>query len=111
VDPEEWKVQLPQIHQHYAGFGDSASAPQVHNPDRAAPPPEPAGHPTRAGEAERAAEQHRAVRGPRQPAPDGPARPRLPAAMPRQQLAEPPEAVARPDPVGVPEGAGAQQVP
>jgi len=23
VDPEEWNVQLPQIHQHYAGFGDS----------------------------------------------------------------------------------------
>ncbi len=23
VDPEEWKVQLPQIHQHYALFGDS----------------------------------------------------------------------------------------
>ncbi|MGH2825101.1 MAG: phosphoenolpyruvate carboxykinase (GTP) [Thermoleophilaceae bacterium] len=23
VDPEEWKVQLPQIHQHYAPFGDS----------------------------------------------------------------------------------------
>jgi phosphoenolpyruvate carboxykinase (GTP) len=23
VDPEEWKVQLPQIHQHYAGFGDT----------------------------------------------------------------------------------------
>jgi phosphoenolpyruvate carboxykinase (GTP) len=23
VDPEEWKIQLPQIHQHYAGFGDS----------------------------------------------------------------------------------------
>jgi phosphoenolpyruvate carboxykinase (GTP) len=23
VDPEEWKVQLPQIHQHYAGFGDA----------------------------------------------------------------------------------------
>ena len=22
VDPEEWKVQLAQIHQHYAGFGD-----------------------------------------------------------------------------------------
>ena len=23
VDPEEWKVQLPQIHQHYAQFGDT----------------------------------------------------------------------------------------
>jgi phosphoenolpyruvate carboxykinase (GTP) len=23
VDPEEWTVQLPQIHQHYAGFGDA----------------------------------------------------------------------------------------
>jgi phosphoenolpyruvate carboxykinase (GTP) len=23
VDAEEWKVQLPQIHQHYAGFGDA----------------------------------------------------------------------------------------
>ena len=23
VDPEEWKVQLTQIHQHYAGFGDA----------------------------------------------------------------------------------------
>jgi phosphoenolpyruvate carboxykinase (GTP) len=23
VDPEEWSVQLPQIHQHYAGFGDT----------------------------------------------------------------------------------------
>jgi phosphoenolpyruvate carboxykinase (GTP) len=23
VDPDEWRVQLPQIHQHYAGFGDS----------------------------------------------------------------------------------------
>ena len=23
VDPDEWSVQLPQIHQHYAGFGDS----------------------------------------------------------------------------------------
>jgi phosphoenolpyruvate carboxykinase (GTP) len=23
VDPEEWKVQLPQIQQHYAGFGDA----------------------------------------------------------------------------------------
>jgi phosphoenolpyruvate carboxykinase (GTP) len=23
VDPKEWRVQLPQIHQHYAGFGDS----------------------------------------------------------------------------------------
>jgi phosphoenolpyruvate carboxykinase (GTP) len=23
VDPEEWSVQLPQIQQHYAGFGDS----------------------------------------------------------------------------------------
>jgi phosphoenolpyruvate carboxykinase (GTP) len=23
VDPEEWSVQLPQIEQHYAGFGDS----------------------------------------------------------------------------------------
>jgi phosphoenolpyruvate carboxykinase (GTP) len=23
VDPEEWKIQLPQIHQHYAGFGDA----------------------------------------------------------------------------------------
>jgi phosphoenolpyruvate carboxykinase (GTP) len=23
VDPEEWRVQLPQIHQHYAGFGDA----------------------------------------------------------------------------------------
>jgi phosphoenolpyruvate carboxykinase (GTP) len=23
VDPEEWKVQLPQIHQHFAGFGDA----------------------------------------------------------------------------------------
>jgi phosphoenolpyruvate carboxykinase (GTP) len=23
VDPEEWRVQLPQIHQHYAGFGDT----------------------------------------------------------------------------------------
>ena len=23
VDPEEWKVQLPQIHQHYASFGDA----------------------------------------------------------------------------------------
>ncbi|MGH2802529.1 MAG: phosphoenolpyruvate carboxykinase (GTP) [Thermoleophilaceae bacterium] len=23
VDPEEWKVQLPQIRQHYAGFGDA----------------------------------------------------------------------------------------
>jgi phosphoenolpyruvate carboxykinase (GTP) len=23
VDPEEWNVQLPQIHQHYAGFGDA----------------------------------------------------------------------------------------
>jgi phosphoenolpyruvate carboxykinase (GTP) len=23
VDPEEWSVQLPQIHQHYAGFGDA----------------------------------------------------------------------------------------
>jgi phosphoenolpyruvate carboxykinase (GTP) len=22
VDPEQWKVQLPQIHQHYAAFGD-----------------------------------------------------------------------------------------
>jgi phosphoenolpyruvate carboxykinase (GTP) len=23
VDPEEWKVQLPQMHQHYAQFGDT----------------------------------------------------------------------------------------
>jgi phosphoenolpyruvate carboxykinase (GTP) len=23
VDPEEWKVQLPQLHQHYASFGDA----------------------------------------------------------------------------------------
>ena len=23
VDPEEWKVQLPQVHQHFAQFGDS----------------------------------------------------------------------------------------
>ena len=23
VDPQEWKVQLPQIHQHYAQFGDT----------------------------------------------------------------------------------------
>jgi phosphoenolpyruvate carboxykinase (GTP) len=23
VDPEEWKIQLPQIRQHYAGFGDA----------------------------------------------------------------------------------------
>jgi phosphoenolpyruvate carboxykinase (GTP) len=23
VDPEEWKVQLPQVHQHYASFGDA----------------------------------------------------------------------------------------
>jgi phosphoenolpyruvate carboxykinase (GTP) len=23
VDPEEWKVQLPQIQQHYASFGDA----------------------------------------------------------------------------------------
>jgi phosphoenolpyruvate carboxykinase (GTP) len=23
VDPEEWRVQLPQIHQHFAGFGDA----------------------------------------------------------------------------------------
>jgi phosphoenolpyruvate carboxykinase (GTP) len=23
VDPEEWKVQLPQIHQHFASFGDA----------------------------------------------------------------------------------------
>jgi phosphoenolpyruvate carboxykinase (GTP) len=23
VDPEEWRVQLPQVHQHYAGFGDA----------------------------------------------------------------------------------------
>ena len=23
VDPEEWKVQVPQIHQHYAQFGDT----------------------------------------------------------------------------------------
>jgi phosphoenolpyruvate carboxykinase (GTP) len=23
VDPEEWRVQLPQIQQHYAGFGDA----------------------------------------------------------------------------------------
>jgi phosphoenolpyruvate carboxykinase (GTP) len=23
VDPEEWKVQLPQIHQHFAGFGEA----------------------------------------------------------------------------------------
>jgi phosphoenolpyruvate carboxykinase (GTP) len=23
VDPEEWKVQLPQVHQHYAQFGDT----------------------------------------------------------------------------------------
>jgi phosphoenolpyruvate carboxykinase (GTP) len=23
VDPEEWTVQLPQIHQHFAGFGDA----------------------------------------------------------------------------------------
>jgi phosphoenolpyruvate carboxykinase (GTP) len=23
VDPEEWRVQLPQIHQHYASFGDA----------------------------------------------------------------------------------------
>jgi phosphoenolpyruvate carboxykinase (GTP) len=23
VDPGEWKVQLPQVHQHYAGFGES----------------------------------------------------------------------------------------
>jgi phosphoenolpyruvate carboxykinase (GTP) len=23
VDPEEWRIQLPQIHQHYAGFGDT----------------------------------------------------------------------------------------
>jgi phosphoenolpyruvate carboxykinase (GTP) len=23
VDPEEWRVQLPQIQQHYAGFGDT----------------------------------------------------------------------------------------
>jgi phosphoenolpyruvate carboxykinase (GTP) len=23
VDPEEWKVQLPQLHQHYARFGDA----------------------------------------------------------------------------------------
>jgi phosphoenolpyruvate carboxykinase (GTP) len=23
VDPDEWKVQLPQLHQHYASFGDA----------------------------------------------------------------------------------------
>jgi phosphoenolpyruvate carboxykinase (GTP) len=23
VDPEEWRVQLPQVHQHYAAFGDA----------------------------------------------------------------------------------------
>jgi phosphoenolpyruvate carboxykinase (GTP) len=23
VDPEEWKVQLPQVHQHFASFGDA----------------------------------------------------------------------------------------
>jgi phosphoenolpyruvate carboxykinase (GTP) len=23
VDPEEWKVQLPQVHQHFAGFGET----------------------------------------------------------------------------------------
>jgi phosphoenolpyruvate carboxykinase (GTP) len=23
VDPEEWRVQLPQIHQHFASFGDA----------------------------------------------------------------------------------------
>jgi phosphoenolpyruvate carboxykinase (GTP) len=23
VDPEEWKVQLPQVHQHYASFGEA----------------------------------------------------------------------------------------
>jgi phosphoenolpyruvate carboxykinase (GTP) len=22
VDPEEWKAQLPQVHQHFAQFGD-----------------------------------------------------------------------------------------
>jgi phosphoenolpyruvate carboxykinase (GTP) len=22
VDPEEWRTQLPQVHQHYAQFGD-----------------------------------------------------------------------------------------
>jgi phosphoenolpyruvate carboxykinase (GTP) len=26
VDPEEWKVQLPQLHQHYASFGDALPA-------------------------------------------------------------------------------------
>jgi phosphoenolpyruvate carboxykinase (GTP) len=30
VDSEEWKVQLPQIHQHFAGFGD-ALPEELHN--------------------------------------------------------------------------------
>jgi phosphoenolpyruvate carboxykinase (GTP) len=26
VDPEEWQAQLPQLHEHYAKFGDSLPA-------------------------------------------------------------------------------------
>ena len=106
VDPEEWKAQLPQVHEHFAQFGDTLpdelraqldalerrltrlARPELEHPDGAPAAREAALDGRRAGVPEASAQEQRAMPGRREPAAHGPAGPRARAGVHRYALTE-----------------------